>query len=127
MIEYAPDIFKNIREMEGIDSSVLKYSFDLILNKYTIFSLKGSKGKSGSLYLMTHDYKFLIKTISEKDLNALINNFTKNYYNLLAESHYSLLSKIYGTFTLKMSGSIIYVLILENLLIQLNHSFIVLI
>lgn len=68
---------------------------------------------------MTHDYKFFIKTIS----NALINNFTKNYSNLLAESHYSLSSKIYGAFTLKMSGSIIYVLILENIAPYPTQSF----
>lgn len=115
MIEYSPDIFNNIRQMDGIDSFKLQNSFNLLLNKSNLLSLRGSEGKSGSLFLMTHDYNFLIKTISEKELNALINNFIKNYYNLLAESRNSLLSKIYGAFTLKMSGSVMHLLILENI------------
>ena len=50
-------------------------------NEYTIAKAKESMGKSGSIFFFTHDNKFILKTITDEELNVLINNYLPGYYD----------------------------------------------
>ena len=69
---YAPQVFKFIRHLDGIDEVDIINSVDPMNNKFQIFkSNKGQKnqqgGKSGSFFFFTQDKKYIIKTMSEAE------------------------------------------------------------
>lgn len=64
--DYAPQIFRNIREVCGIDNEMYEQSFaDTLLER-------ASEGKSGSLFYFTSDRKYLVKTMTKKEHSFLL-------------------------------------------------------
>ncbi len=61
-----------------------------------------SGGKSGSFFFLTHDNRFLIKTITKEELNTLIKGFLKKYYKYLKENPKSLIIRIYGAYRIEI-------------------------
>ena len=113
--EYAPDIFHNLQELDKLKFDKIQESFDLNSNFKNLSKFHGSEGKSGSIFFFTHDKKFIIKTISEDELNALINNLLKPYYDLIATKNTTYLTRLYGAYTLKLGRSEINLVLMENL------------
>ena len=85
-----------------------------------ISNLSISEGKSGSFFFFSNDNKFIIKTISNNELNYLINDFLTNYYELIIDGTSSLLARTYGVYTLNVGLSTITIILMENVGI---HSF----
>lgn len=73
-----------------------------------------SEGKSGSFFFFTHDKRYMIKTISQKELDALTGDFLIDYYAYITENRYTFLSKIYGAYTLCCGLSKINIIVMEN-------------
>ena len=115
IIEYAPEIFRNILRFDRIDENQLVKSFNVTDNILKLSSFKGSEGKSGSIFFETHDKKFIIKTISEGELKSMINNLIKKYYTLFSGNVYSNLTRIYGLYTLILGMSKVHVVVMENI------------
>lgn len=71
-------------------------------------------GKSGSFFLLTHDKRFMIKTINKTELDIML-NMLPHYieHNLIYPE--TLIGKIFGVFTVKRAGSSpIYLALMEN-------------
>ena len=115
IIEYSPEIFRNILHFDKIDETQLIKSFNLIDNILKLSSFKGSEGKSGSIFFETHDKKFIIKTIREDELESMYNKLLEKYYNLFSAHSYSNLTRIYGLYTLILGVSKVHVVIMENI------------
>lgn len=115
IIEYSPEIFRNILHFDNIDEKQLIKSFNLIDNILKLSSFKGSEGKSGSIFFETHDKKFIIKTIREDELESMYNKLLEKYYNLFSTHLYSNLTRIYGLYTLILGISKVHVVIMENI------------
>lgn len=115
MTEYAPDIFHNLQQLDKLKSDKIEESFDIRSNFNNLSKFSGSEGKSGSIFFFTHDKKFIIKTISEGELTALINNLLKPYYDLIATKNTTYLTRLYGAYTLKLGRSEINLVLMENL------------
>ncbi len=62
--------------------------------------MKESEGKSGSFFFFSHDGKFIIKTISNNELNTMLGDFMKNYYEHTSSIPESLLVRIYGLYSI---------------------------
>ncbi len=62
--------------------------------------VKESEGKSGSFFFFSHDGRFLIKTITNNELNTIIGKFMENYFKHIKENHFSLIARVYGIFTI---------------------------
>ena len=62
-------------------------------------NIKESEGKSGSFMFFSHDQKFLIKTLKSSELHTFLGDFALSYYNHLVNNPDTLLTKIYGVFT----------------------------
>jgi 1-phosphatidylinositol-4-phosphate 5-kinase len=83
-IEYAPRIFKQIRERFGISNKDYMVSFLLLFdNKFFKSSLSpdmfhkiqekmSTQGRSGSFFFFSHDKRLLIKTLPEGELDMLM-------------------------------------------------------
>ena len=61
--------------------------------------IKESEGKSGSFFFFTHNNKYLIKTLTNQELNTLLGNFLAGYYEHVTSNPHTLLAKIYGVYT----------------------------
>ena len=115
IIEYAPEIFRNILRFDKIGKAQIIKSFNVIDNILKLSNFKGSEGKSGSIFFETHDKKFIVKTIREDELFSMIHNLIRQYYTLFSSNVYSNLNRIYGVYTLILGISKIHVIVIENI------------
>lgn len=80
--------------------------------------VKESEGKSGSFFFFSQDNKFLIKTITQGELNTILGQFMKTYYEHIKDNNESVLARIYGVYTVKIRGvSKIHIILMQNLLV----------
>ena len=87
-------------------------------NKENIMKVKESEGKSGSFFFFSHDNRFLIKTITGSELKTILGKFMKNYYEYMKENTDTIISKIYGVYTIQIRGaSEINIILMQNLMI----------
>lgn len=113
LIEYYPSIFSKIWIMEGLTSEKMLNSFNIEKNKRNLLKLCKSEGRSGSLFFFTHDNKYIIKTIPERELNSM-KKLIKPYFTHLSENKHTFLVRIYGVFTLNIGISEIHLILMEN-------------
>lgn len=87
-----------------------------------MFNAGEGSGKSGSFFFFSHDNQFLIKTMKESELGAL-KAILPDYVAYLKENPYSMLSKIYGVFTLRRPFmKPVTVMLMENVLQVVNKD-----
>ena len=69
VIEYAPDVFAQLRDLDGFNNESLKNSLDPIIegNVKNMFKAGEGMGRSGSFFFFSHDDRFLIKTMTNDD------------------------------------------------------------
>ena len=115
IIEYAPEVFHNLQKLDKIGIDEIKQSFNIKDNYEGLSKFHASEGKSGSIFFFTHDKKFILKTISKSELDALINNLLKPYYELIAEKNRTYLTRLYGAYSLKIGRSEIHLVLMENI------------
>ena len=117
LIEYSPMVFDSIRKNNYISNKMIMNSTDPTKNIDSFIEVNESKGKSESFFMFSHDKCLVMKTIKEKEVNAL-RRIIKSYAEHLKRNPKSLLCKIYGLFYLKLPGiSPVYIMIMENLLL----------
>lgn len=116
IIEYCPKVFKELRKFDEISTQCLEKSLNPIVNRENIMSIKESEGKSGSFFFFSDDQKFLIKTITSTELETILGDFIKNYYEHIKSNPESLLARIYGVYTIKIRGvNEIHIILMQNL------------
>ena len=115
IIEYLPEIFNNLRKNDNIDDNIMIKAFSPSKNKKAINKMSESKGKSGSFFFYSHDRKFIIKTIIEEERETLL-NIINTYYNYVKEHKETLITKIYGVYTVVIkNASSVNIILMQNL------------
>eukprot|EP00803_Ostreobium_quekettii_P004207 evm.model.scf_1435.1 EVM.evm.TU.scf_1435.1 scf_1435:7254-16830(-) len=89
--DYAPMIFRKLRENFGIDPA--DYLMSLCGNN-ALRELP-SPGKSGALFYLSHDNRFIIKTMKKTEMKHLFAMLRK-YYSHMEQHQHSLITKFYG-------------------------------
>lgn len=100
--EYCPIIFNNLINEDGLEYSEILNSIDPFKNRKVMMSIKESAGKSGSFFFFTHDNRFIIKTVKDHELNTMLGSFMEHYYLHIMSNPESLLTRIYGLFTINI-------------------------
>lgn len=116
--DYAPNVFRELREMFGLDPADYLVS---LTAKY-VLSEMNSPGKSGSFFYYSRDYKFIIKTIHRSE-HITLRRILKNYHDHVKLNPNTLVSQFYGLHRLKMPlGKVplgtsrkIYFIVMNNL------------
>lgn len=67
-----------------------------------VFKAGQNSGQSGCFFFFSHDKKFIIKTLRNDEMKTFLNALP-DYYRHLVRHGRSLLSRIYGMYTIKMS------------------------
>ena len=89
-------------------------SLDINKNREMIFKAGEGSGKSGSFFFLTHDKKFMIKTINASELKIML-NILPSYIKHHLKYTDSLISKIFGVFTVRRQGmSPVILCLMEN-------------
>ncbi|KAJ3194870.1 Phosphatidylinositol-4-phosphate 5-kinase [Irineochytrium annulatum] len=98
--DYAPWVFRRIRELFHVDANEYLLS---LTGKYVLSEL-GSPGKSGSFFYFSQDYRFIIKTIHHSE-HKFMRDILREYHDHLAANPETLLSRIFGLHRVKLPGN----------------------
>ncbi|KNC74372.1 hypothetical protein SARC_13078 [Sphaeroforma arctica JP610] len=108
--DYSPKVFRNIREMYGIHTD--EYITSWTLPDEKLVAEEGA-GRSGSLFLISSDNKYMLKTIPADEVNTLM-SCLHNYYQHLVDYKTSLIMKIFGVMHFTCKGHDMHVMIFTN-------------
>lgn len=100
---------------------MLENSFSPDKNREQIFKTGEGSGKSGSFFFMTHDKRFMIKTMSQTELQIML-KILPSYIKHHMKYPDSLISKIFGVFTVKREGMAPVILCLMENTVQLKSE-----
>ncbi|XP_061110606.1 phosphatidylinositol 4-phosphate 5-kinase type-1 alpha-like isoform X2 [Conger conger] len=112
---YAPIAFRYFRELFGIRPDDYLYS----LCNYPLIELSNS-GASGSVFYVTNDDEFIIKTVQHKEAEFL-QKLLPGYFMNLNQNKRTLLPKFYGLYCVQAGGKNIRIAVMNNLLPRSVH------
>lgn len=114
-IEYAPQTFAKIRNIDHIELNEMYQSF---LPTNNIQSIQNIKSTNNSIFLSTSDNKFILKTITEHEYVTATYKFLPKYIKHIEQYKNSLLCPIYGVFKMiTMNGqNECLILIMRNMI-----------
>ncbi|KAJ7546694.1 hypothetical protein O6H91_08G050800 [Diphasiastrum complanatum] len=97
--DYCPLVFRHLREMFKIDAA------DYMLSICGSDALRelSSPGKSGSVFYLSHDDRFMIKTMRRSEVKVLL-RMLPNYYNHVRTYANTLITKFFGLHQIKPHG-----------------------
>ncbi|XP_010547556.1 PREDICTED: phosphatidylinositol 4-phosphate 5-kinase 7 [Tarenaya hassleriana] len=95
--DYCPMVFRNLREMFKLDAAEYMMSIcgDDGLREIS------SPGKSGSLFYLSHDDRFVVKTLKKSELKVLLKMLPK-YYDHVGKYENTLITKFFGVHRIKL-------------------------
>ncbi|CAM4636977.1 hypothetical protein PO909_004356 [Leuciscus waleckii] len=117
---YAPIAFRYFREMFGIRPDDYLYS----LCNEPLIELS-NPGASGSLFYVSADDEFIIKTVQHKEAEFL-QTLLPGYFMNLNQNMRTLLPKFYGLYCVQAEGKNIRIVVMNNLLpcaVPMHHKF----
>jgi 1-phosphatidylinositol-4-phosphate 5-kinase len=109
--DYAPGTFKSLRKRWGIDVGdfMLSLCGDAALRELP------SPGKSGSVFYLSHDDKFIVKTMRKHEAKTLIEALPR-YHAHVSKSESTLLTKFFGLYRVKTpKGRKVRFIVMANL------------
>ncbi|KAL9551555.1 hypothetical protein PS6_004950 [Mucor atramentarius] len=110
--DYAPWVFRALRERFGIDPADYLIS---LTSKYILSEL-ASAGKSGSFFYYSRDYRFIIKTIHHTE-HKFMRKILKEYHDHVSSNPDTLLCRYYGLHRVKLPhGRKIHFVVMGNVL-----------
>eukprot|EP00250_Pteridium_aquilinum_P018594 c24131_g4_i1 orf=168-2762(-) len=97
--DYCPMVFRHLRELFKIDSAdyMLSICGDSALRELS------SPGKSGSVFYLSNDDRFMIKTMRKAEVKALL-AMLPNYYDHVRTFENTLVAKFFGLHRTKPAG-----------------------
>lgn len=107
---YAPNAFRYFRDMFGIRPDDYMYS----LCNESLIELSNS-GASGSLFYVSSDDEYIIKTVQHKEAEFL-QKLLPGYFMNLNQNKRTLLPKFYGLYCVQAGGKNIRIVVMNNLL-----------
>ncbi|XP_030459126.1 phosphatidylinositol 4-phosphate 5-kinase 8-like isoform X1 [Syzygium oleosum] len=97
--DYCPMVFRNLREMFKLDAAEYMMS---ICGDDGLTELS-SPGKSGSIFYLSHDGRFVIKTLKKSELKVLL-KMLPHYYRHVGNHENTLITKFFGLHRIKLKG-----------------------
>ncbi len=104
---FAPDTFRNLRQLEGIDDAKI---ID-VLSKPANERL--SEGASGAFMFFCGGNEYIVKTIRAREARVL-HKMLDEYYDYLCNHRNSLLCRFLGSYSLQMYEQTFYFCIMQN-------------
>ncbi|KAK7301299.1 hypothetical protein RJT34_12160 [Clitoria ternatea] len=109
--DYCPVVFRYLRKLFQVDPAdyMLAICGDDALRELS------SPGKSGSIFYLTQDDRFMIKTVKKSEVKVLL-RMLRSYYQHVSQYENSLVTKFYGVHCVKpIGGQKIRFIVMGNL------------
>lgn len=117
--EYSPAVFSQIKENAHVFNSDLHNAFSPFRNTEGIKKASEGDGRSGSFIMKSSNNRFLLKTVSAKELKYFTSYMLPDYHAHLKAYPQSMICKIYGAFKLDCPGmEVINVIVMENIMMS---------
>lgn len=113
--EYRHDTFMEIKQLCGIDATEYANSFR------TITKDSFSEGASGAFVFFSSDEKYIVKTTSESELEALLDMLSSYVSHLYANPN-SMLVRYLGAYCVTLYSQELYFVVMKNIFPQLDLS-----
>eukprot|EP00891_Asterochloris_glomerata_P007971 jgi/Astpho2/7971/Aster-06568 len=97
--DYCPTVFQRLRQMYGIDNK----DYLLSLTGDRALRLLASPGKSGSVFFLSDDDRFMIKTMKHEEMRLLL-ELMPQYYSHVESNHNTLLTRFHAVHRVKPLG-----------------------
>ena len=98
---HATSIFQRMRAMDNISFEQISKSLHPRTNRDQIFKTGEAAGASGSFFFFSHDRRFIVKTMTGTELELLV-KILPSLHKHFKKNPTSLLSRIYGVYTVEM-------------------------
>ncbi|XP_057524974.1 phosphatidylinositol 4-phosphate 5-kinase 6-like [Amaranthus tricolor] len=98
--DYCPLVFRTLRTLFKVDAADYMLS---ICGNDALRELS-SPGKSGSFFYLTHDDKYMIKTMKKSEVKVLL-RMLPAYYNHVRTFEDTLVTRFYGLHCVKLTGA----------------------
>ncbi|CAA7388490.1 unnamed protein product [Spirodela intermedia] len=98
--DYCPVVFRTLRKLFKIDAADYMIS---ICGNDALRELS-SPGKSGSFFYLTHDDRYMIKTVKKSEVKVLL-RMLPAYYNHVRAFENTLVTKFFGLHCVKLTGA----------------------
>lgn len=98
---FSTSIFQRMRSMDDIYFEQIQKSLNPRSNRDQIFKTGEAAGASGSFFFFSHDRRFIVKTMNKEELE-LLQRILPNLHKHLKQNPNSLISRIYGVYTVEM-------------------------
>ncbi|KAL6522207.1 Phosphatidylinositol 4-phosphate 5-kinase 1 [Orobanche minor] len=99
--DYCPVVFRHLRKLFQVDPA----DYMLAICGNDALRELSSPGKSGSLFYLTQDDRFMIKTVKKSEVKVLI-KMLPSYYQHVHRYENSLVTKFYGVHCVKPIGGV---------------------
>ncbi|KAG4958954.1 hypothetical protein AAZX31_13G067500 [Glycine max] len=109
--DYCPVVFRHLRKLFQVDPA----DYMLAICGNDALRELSSPGKSGSIFYLTQDDRFMIKTVKKSEVKVLI-RMLRSYYQHVSRYENSLVTKFYGVHCVKpIGGQKIRFIVMGNL------------
>ncbi|CAL0315512.1 unnamed protein product [Lupinus luteus] len=109
--DYCPIVFRHLRKLFQVDPA----DYMLAICGNVALRELSSPGKSGSIFYLTQDDRFMIKTVKKSEVKVLI-RMLRSYYQHVSRYENSLVTKFYGVHCVKpIGGQKIRFIVMGNL------------
>ncbi|XP_043690845.1 phosphatidylinositol 4-phosphate 5-kinase 6-like [Telopea speciosissima] len=98
--DYCPLVFRTLRKLFKVDAADYMLS---ICGNDALRELS-SPGKSGSFFYLTHDDRYMIKTMKKSEVKVLV-RMLPAYYNHVRAFENTLVTKFFGLHCVKLTGA----------------------
>ena len=103
---YCLNSFHELRLSDGLTPDLLQKSLNPENNTDSVFKAGEASGASGSFFFFSHDKLFIIKTMTDTELNFFKKKFAKAYFEHLFDNPGSLIARMYGVYTVKIGNKV---------------------
>lgn len=121
-MDYCPMVFRNLRDLFKLDAAEYMISIcgDDGLREHS------SSGKSGSIFYVSYDDKFVIKTLKRSELEVLL-KMLPNYYDHVKGHENTLITKFFGVHRIEWKcGKKVRFVVMGNMLrseLRIHHRY----
>ena len=117
-VEYAPTIFKYLRQLDGIKEDIIVKSM-LPMNNQA--GISKTEGRGGSFFINSDDHEFILKTITFEELELIRKKFLFKMVNYFHGNNDSIIGRIYGIYKISMHTGVfkeseIYFILMRNVI-----------
>eukprot|EP00359_Climacostomum_virens_P002757 CAMPEP_0204908398 /NCGR_PEP_ID=MMETSP1397-20131031/7350_1 /ASSEMBLY_ACC=CAM_ASM_000891 /TAXON_ID=49980 /ORGANISM="Climacostomum Climacostomum virens, Strain Stock W-24" /LENGTH=519 /DNA_ID=CAMNT_0052077893 /DNA_START=318 /DNA_END=1873 /DNA_ORIENTATION=- len=105
VIEYFPEVFRDLRDRMGITDEMIMHALNPIENLLKLESIKGAKGgSSGAFIYISHNNRFVIKTINTSEKLIFLRNLLPSYVKRI-HSDDTAFARIWAVFQVQCVGN----------------------